>query len=82
MRRNATFKREVDWLLIEEEEGKSHYVLTKDFDTFIYNQILHPDRKHICCYCLQSYTAAQIFQRHVNDKMANQILKSWNLWND
>ena len=44
-----TFKRHVDLLLIE-EEGQSLYVLVKDFSTFIYNQTIHRDRKHVS-YC-------------------------------
>ena len=46
-----TFKKHVDLLLIE-EEGKSQYVLIKDFNTFMYNQTLHHDRKHFGCYYL------------------------------
>ena len=33
-------------------EGKRHYVLTKDFNTFMYDHMLHHGRKHFCCYCL------------------------------
>ena len=33
----------------------------------MYNQTLHHDRKHFCSYCLQSFTTAQILERHVND---------------
>ena len=39
-----------DSLLIE--EGKMHYVLIKDFNTFIYDHTLHRGRKHFCHYCL------------------------------
>ena len=34
-----TFKRHVDLLLIK-EEGKKHYVLIKDFNTFMYDHTL------------------------------------------
>ena len=33
----------------------------------MYNQTLHRDRKHFCRYCLQSFRAAQILNRHVSD---------------
>ena len=33
-------EKHIDLLLIG-EEGKSHYVLTKDFDTFVYDHTLH-----------------------------------------
>ena len=28
------------------KKGKSYYVLVKDFNTFMHNQILHHERKH------------------------------------
>ena len=46
-----TFKRHIDLLLIEEKD-QFHILLSKDFNTFMYNQILHHDRKDFCCYCL------------------------------
>ena len=61
-----SFKRRVDLLLIE-KEGQLHYVLIKDFNTFMHNQTLHRDRKHFYLYCLQSFCTAQILERHVND---------------
>ena len=36
------------------------------FSTFKYDQTLHCDRKHFC-YFLQSFAAAQILKRHVNN---------------
>ena len=36
-----------------EEEGKKHYVLIKDFNTFIYD-------------CLQAFSTAEISKRHIN----------------
>ena len=30
------------------EEGKRHYVLIKDFNTFMYDHTLHCSRKHYC----------------------------------
>ena len=41
----AVKKKHVDLLLIG-EEGKIHYVLTKDFNTFMYDNTLHRRRKH------------------------------------
>ena len=50
-----------------EDEGTSHYVLIKDFNRFMYNQILHRDRKHFRCYCLQSFSSAEILEKHTKD---------------
>ena len=41
----------VDLLLIGEGE-KKHSFLIKDFNAFVYDHILHRERKHFCCYCL------------------------------
>ena len=41
----------VDLLFIG-EEGKKPYVLIKNFNTFLYDHILHHGKKHYCYYCL------------------------------
>ena len=33
----------------------------------MYNQTSHRDKKYICCYCLQSFSAVQVLEKHVND---------------
>ena len=48
--------------LIEEEEGKRHYVLIKDFNALIYDHILHRGRKQFCCYCLQAFSKGEILK--------------------
>ena len=55
------------FLLLIEKEGKKHYVLIKDFNTFMYNQTLHRGRKHFCRYCLQAFTTEEILKRHIKD---------------
>ena len=52
-----TFKRHNDLLLIE--EGKRHYVLIKDFKTFMYDHTFHRGSKHFCRYCLQAFSTAE-----------------------
>ena len=47
-----TFEDQMNLLLITKDE-KKHYVLTKDFNAFIYNRSKHKERKHFCMYCLQ-----------------------------
>ena len=41
-------EKHVDLLLIE--EAKKHYVLIKDFCTFMYDHPLHRGRKNLCYY--------------------------------
>ena len=50
-----------------EIEGQTHYGFIKYFSTLMYNQTLHRDRIYLCRYYLQSFSAAQILGRHVND---------------
>ena len=54
---------DVDLLLIR--EGKRHYVLFKDFNTFMYDYTLHHGRKHFCHYCLQAFSTEEILKHHV-----------------
>ena len=55
-----------DLLLISEGE-KKHYVLIKDFNTFMYDHTLHHGRKHFCCYCLQAFRTAEKLKCHIKD---------------
>ena len=54
-------------LLLIGEEGKRHYVLFKDFNTFIYDHTLHHGKKHFYRYCLQAFSAEEILKRHIED---------------
>ena len=54
----------VDLLLIG-KEGKKHYLLTKDFNTFIYDHTLHCGKKHLCRYCLQAFSTEEILKHNV-----------------
>ena len=66
-----TFKRHVDLLLIG-EEGKRYYVLIKDFNTCMYDHILHRERKQFCHYYLQAFSIAVILVlSHVNWLLKN-----------
>ena len=52
-------------LLITKDEMK-HYVLIKDFNAFMYNQLKHKERKHFCMYCLQCFSSERVLANHVN----------------
>ena len=60
----------VDLLLIGARE-KKHYVLNKNFITFMYNHSLHGGRKHFCLYCLQAFTTAEKLKCHIKDCFKN-----------
>ena len=61
-----TFEDQMNLLLITKDE-KKHYVLMKDFNTFMYNQSKHKERKHFCMYCLQCFSSERILENHVNN---------------
>ena len=47
------FEDQMNLLLITKNE-KKHYVLIKDFNSFMYNQLKHKERKHFCMHCFSS----------------------------
>ena len=50
-------------LLITENENK-HYVLIKDFNSFMYNQTKHKERKYFCMHCLQCFSCERVLNNH------------------
>ena len=44
-----------------------HYVLTKRFNTFMYDHALHPGIKRFCRYCLYAFSTEEISKRHISD---------------
>ena len=56
-------KKNVDLLLIGED--KKHYVLFKDFNTYLSDHTLHRGRKKICFYCLQAFSTEEILKGHI-----------------
>ena len=61
-----TFEDQMNLLLITKDE-KKHYVLIKDFNAFMYNQLKHKERKHFCMHCLQCFSSERILANHVNN---------------
>ena len=61
-----TFEDQMNLLLITKDE-KKHYVLIKDFNAFMYNQLKHKKRKHFCMYCLQCFSSERVLANHVNN---------------
>ena len=54
-------------LLLIGEESERHYVLIKDFNTFMYDYTLYRVRKYFCRYCLQALTTSEILKCHIKD---------------
>ena len=53
----------MELLLITKDENK-HYILIKDFDTFMFNQTKHEHRKHFCMHCLQCFSSDRVLNNH------------------
>ena len=51
-------------LLLITKEKEQHYVLIKDFNTFMYNQTKHKERRHFCMHCLQCFHYQKAFINH------------------
>ena len=62
-----TMLRRKTWKLLIWEEGKLRYVLTKNFNTFMYDHSLHCRKKHFCVYCLQTFITKEILKRRIKD---------------
>ena len=60
------FKDQMNLLLITKGE-KKHYILIKDFNSFMYNQTKHKNKKHFCMYCLQCFSSERFLANHVNN---------------
>ena len=60
------FKDQMNLLLITKDE-KKHCILINDFNTFMYNQSKHKNKKHFCMYCLQCFSSERILANHVNN---------------
>ena len=47
------------------EEGKRHYALIKDFNTFMYNLTWHLRGKHFYHYYLQAFSTEEVLKHHI-----------------
>ena len=49
------------------KESKRHYVLIKNFNTFMYDRTLHRGRKHFCYHFLEAFRTLEKFEFHIKD---------------
>ena len=54
-------------VLVVRKKKNSRSTFQKILSKEMNNQTLHRDRKHFCRYCLQSFSTAQILERHVSN---------------
>ena len=55
------------WFIIDKGRRQTQYFLIKDFNKFMYDNILHCGRKKFYFYCLQAFSTGEIFKSHVVD---------------
>ena len=53
---------EMNLLLIDNNEGKRHYVYIKKFDRLMYSKTKH--KKYFCMYCLHCFSTEEILNNH------------------
>ena len=63
---NARYKEVVNLLLIE-RDGKSHYVLIKDFNRLMFKINKSRNKKYFCMYCLQRFSSGELLAKHEED---------------
>ena len=66
MSKKCDEEKHVDLLLIG-EEGKRHYVLILEFNSFNSDHTLYRRKKYFCFYCLQASSREEILERHITD---------------
>ena len=57
----------MDLLYLEGKEGKTHYVLIKDFNRLNYQFSKMKCKKHFCKHCLQCFYSEGDLENHVED---------------
>ena len=62
------FEDQMSLLLITKDERK-HYVLIKDFNSFMFTQSKHKNRKHFCMFCLQYFSSERVLAKHRSNCM-------------
>ena len=60
------FKMELNLLLLD-SDGKKHYVLIKDFNSFMFKQTKHKSKKNFCMNCLQCFSSKEVLYAHRKD---------------
>lgn len=68
----AVPERQVDLLLLTEENKNNHYLCVKSLSGLLstqYNADQHT--KHFCRYCLHGFTTAELLERHTNNGCAS-----------
>ena len=60
------FRMELNLLLLDSDE-KKHYVLIKDFNSFMFKQTKHKSKKNFCMNCSQCFSSKEVFDAHRKD---------------
>ena len=75
---NQTFKRSIDLLLLI-DDGKSHYVYIKDFNTFMFHKTKNKNKKWFCKSNLRCFSSENVLIRHKEDCLSINGQQSINL---
>ena len=67
LRSSSAKYKEVMNLLLIERDGKSHYVLIKDFNKLMFNITKDRNKKHFCMHCFQHFLSDEVLVKHKED---------------
>ena len=67
LRSSSARYKEVMNLLLIERDGKSHYVLIKDFNRLMFDITKGRNKKHFCMHCLQHFSSGEVLAKHEED---------------
>ena len=60
------FEMELNLLLLN-SDGNKHYVLIKDFNSFMFKQTKHKSKNNFCMNCLQCFSSKEVLDVHRKD---------------
>ena len=69
-------------LLFITNDNIQHYVLIKDFNTFMSNQTSYEHRKYFCMYHLQGFSSESVLNRHQENCISINAVKGVTMPNE
>ena len=75
---DQTFKSSIDMLLLINGD-QSHYVYTKDFNTFLFHKTKNKNKKWFCKSCLQCFSSENVLIKYKEDCLSINGQQSINL---
>ena len=75
---DKNFEDSMDLLLLN-NDNKSHYVYTKDFNTFMFHKTKNKNKKWFCKSCLECFSSESVLIKHKEDCVSINGVQSVNV---